>query len=116
MDNCEVQEMTGEGYSSTIILNRLGEVQLPVEVKVTMDNGETQIYPWDGAERSAEIVVTGAYKVVQAEIDPEGKCMLDHNVLNNALMVTPRPGPIRSLSARLLTAFQHTLEFITLLV
>ena len=116
MDNCEVQEMTGEGYSSTIILNRLGEVQLPVEVKVTMDNGETQIYPWDGAERSAEIVVTGAYKVVQAEIDPEGKCMLDHNVLNNALMVKPHPGPIRSLSARLLTAFQHTLEFITLLV
>jgi len=116
VDNCEKLENTYDGYTSTLILNRLGEVTLPVEVKVTLDNGESSLYPWDGKERSAEIVIKGPHKIISAEIDPAKKIMLDHNLLNNLMKSKPNKGPVKSLSARLVTFFQHSLELISLLV
>ena len=116
-DACEVQsEEITDQYTSTVILHRLGEVQLPIEVKITKADGSSEIYNWDGQERSAEIEVSGPHKVVSAEIDPNYKITLDHNYLNNSLREKPDMGPVRSISARFITALQHTFEFISLLI
>ena len=117
IDACEIDEASAPDlYTSTVILHRLGEVRLPIEVKSTKADGSSEIYNWDGLERSAEIVVTGEQKVISAEVDPEYKISLDHNYLNNSYSVEQNLGPVRSLSARFITALQHSFELISLLI
>lgn len=117
IDACEIDEASASDlYTSTVILHRLGEVHLPIEVKITKADGSSEIYNWDGLERSAEIVVTGEQKVISAEVDPEYKISLDHNYLNNSYSVEQNLGPVRSLSARFITALQHSFELISLLI
>ena len=116
IDVCETGEEDSDIYKSTVILHRLGEIQLPIEVKITKADGSSEIYNWDGQERSAEIVVSGKEKVVSAEIDPSYKITIDHNYLNNSYRIEPALGPVRSLSARFITALQHSFELISLLI
>ncbi len=116
LDNCVSEKENNDQYISTVILHRLGEIQLPVVIKVTTSDGSAELYNWDGLERSAEIVLEGSSPIVSAEIDPEYRITLDHNYLNNSLTVEEKLAPARSLSARIITALQHSFELITMLI
>jgi len=116
--NCEVQETESQEttYKSTVILHRLGEIKLPVDIVMAFEDGQTETYQWDGKDRSSEITVTGIHKIISAKIDPEQKIYLDKNFLNNALSVEKKRSGIRAVCARFISGFQHVLETIALLV
>ncbi len=116
--NCEIQELDSEVsiYKSTVILHRLGEVKLPLEILVHFDDGHQETYQWDGKDRSSEITQTSTRRIISVEIDPEQKIYLDNNFLNNSLTIEKNHSGIRALSARFISGFQHILETISLLV
>ena len=117
-ENCEVQESETETtlYNSTVILNRIGEIKLPLEIKVTFDDDSYNIYQWDGQDRSSEIAITSTKKIIKAEIDPEQKIYIDKNFINNSLSIQENATGVRRLFAKFISGFQHLLETISIIV
>jgi hypothetical protein len=74
-------------YKSSIVIHRLGEVKLPIEVLIHFDNGKEILKTADGQARTLEIKLEGDSKVVWAKIDPKNKIPLDINSINNSLTV-----------------------------
>lgn len=79
-------------YKSIIIVHRIGEVKLPVEVLVHFNNGKEVIEKWDGQTRTKEFKYEGKNKIIWAKIDPFNKIPLDINVVNNSLTTEPESG------------------------
>ena len=61
----------------------LGEVRMPVEVRVVFADGSETEETWDGQYRWARFRYPGR-KVVRAEVDPHGKLAIDIDPSNNA--------------------------------
>lgn len=71
-----------EEFESQVHVERLGQIQLPVELLVTFENGETASELWSGEELFKIFHFRGA-KIEKAEIDPYHKIWLDANPVNN---------------------------------
>lgn len=80
MDKDTVSEIT-----SSIYVQRMGTMVMPVEVLVTMEDGSTRLLKWNGKERCKEFVITGTQRVVSAQIDPENKIACDVDIINNSV-------------------------------
>jgi len=79
---------------SSIYVQRMGTMVMPVEVLVTFENGETQTFNWDGRGRCKEFVVQGTSPVLKAEIDPEHKIACDIDFTNNSVQLKGAQNPI----------------------
>jgi len=79
---------------SSIFVQRMGTMKIPVEVLVTFDDGSTQLLHWDGQGRCKEFVIAGINRVVSAQIDPEGKVACDIDLLNNSVSIESIPNPV----------------------
>jgi hypothetical protein len=101
-------------YTSTVQLERLGEVMLPVEVAVHFDNGEKVLENWDGKERFRDFKYTGKRKVDWVKIDPEYKIKMDINYINNSLTNHPDRKPVRRYTNKLISFMQFFINFISL--
>jgi hypothetical protein len=77
-------------YHSTVFVRRWGEAILPVEVRVTFEDGEQVTETWDGRERWVRYDYQRPSKVRTVEVDPEHKLVLDVNYTNNTWMRTPQ--------------------------
>jgi hypothetical protein len=73
-------------YRSEIVVERLGTVRLPVDVRVAFDDGNQINERWDGQERWKRFEYTGPQKVEWAMVDPDRKIPLDVNLVNNSRM------------------------------
>ncbi len=71
-------------YRTIVTVQRLGEAQAPVDVLVAFDNGETVRERWDGQYRWVKYVYEKPSRVKWAEVDPEGKLVLDVDFTNNS--------------------------------
>ncbi|MEM9919028.1 MAG: M1 family metallopeptidase [Bacteroidota bacterium] len=105
-----------KSYRSKVILHRLGEVKLPVEVKITFDNGDEVVEYWDGLSRSVDFTFVGPHQISAAEIDPDRKLWLDANWLNNSYTFEKQSKGIRKYFSRFLTNLQHIMESINILI
>ncbi len=76
-------------YRTEVVVERRGEVRMPVDIVVTFDDGSETRESWDGLERWYRIDVTGTHQAVYAVVDPDGKLPLDANLLNNSRLRTP---------------------------
>ncbi len=87
--------LTGTGrlgpYESVVILARKGGIRLPVEFRVTFEDGSTRTDSWDGQERWKRYTYTHAAPVTEVTIDPHKKIPLDISLLNNSMTVSPDP-------------------------
>lgn len=70
-------------FESQVHLQRLGEIQLPVEVLVTFENGETIAEIWSGVEPYKIYYYSNETKIEMVEVDPYHKIRLDVNPTNN---------------------------------
>ena len=70
-------------YLSTLLLRRRGEAILPVEVELRFDDGTVERRSWDGAERWVRYRFVRAARLVEVELDPDGKLPLDVGILDN---------------------------------
>jgi hypothetical protein len=73
-----------ELFESKVIVSRLGEVKLPVEVFIKFVNGETLREQWDGQDRWKVFKYQKDTKVLSVEVDPDHKIPLDVNLTNNS--------------------------------
>lgn len=95
-------------YLSTVTLHREGGLILPVEVRVTFENGGVRLETWDGADPWKKFRYTGS-QVVKVEVDPDEKIPLDLTRLNNGWQAEPNPLPARSLVSKVRTVVQGML-------
>ncbi len=75
---------------SKVIVERLGDLTLPVEVLIGFDDGEEVLENWDGTERYTIFEYTGSSRAVWAKVDPYDKIPLDVNRINNSYTVKPQ--------------------------
>ena len=97
-------------YASKVILNRLGEVMLPVEVKIKFANGRVVMESWDGKSRSTEFNYSTDDKIISAEIDPEHKIDLERNFLNNSLVIQENKTGVKKYFLKLISKMQMAIE------
>lgn len=90
-----VPDEEGEGrYRSEVVVERIGEIRMPVSVEITFDDGSRVTEHWDGDARWKRFEYSGPQRVEWAVVDPQRKLVLDLNWLNNSRM---RSGGTRGL-------------------
>ncbi len=101
-------------YRSRVSLQRLGEVIMPVEIRVGLDNGEELTLFWDGKDRYKDLIIDyeNDVNVIWAKIDPDYKNLLDVNIANNSLTNKPDRKPVRRIGLHLRTVIQLFFSFI----
>ena len=85
-------DTTSEGdklYDSKVIIHRLGEVIMPIEILIHFDNGDEALETWDGKARTKEFSFERTEKIEWAKVDPDEKIKIDINMLNNGKTVNP---------------------------
>jgi hypothetical protein len=69
-------------HITTIRVRRLGQVAMPVQLRITLVNGEEVFREWDGVAKSETIEVRSAASARAVELDPEHR-LLETNRVNN---------------------------------
>ncbi len=100
-------------YRSSVMVRRLGEMTLPVEVEIEMSDGHIEREMWDGVEQIRTFEYTSPNRIVTAEIDPERKIWIDRNFLNNRKSERKEPGVVRMQWLKALHRIQNLMESIT---
>jgi len=96
-------------FKSNVILHRLGEMKLPVEVLLVFEDGTEKLEQWDGRSNSFRMEFKEPSKLISAEIDPEQKIYIDKNFINNSYSVK-KSGSIKQFFNRFLMNTQQALE------
>ncbi|MCX6169362.1 MAG: M1 family metallopeptidase [Ignavibacteriales bacterium] len=96
-------------YKSIIVVHRIGEVKLPIEILVHFNNNKESLEKWDGQARSREFKYEGKNKIVWAKIDPFNKIPLDINVVNNSLTTEHESGVFIKYAAKFLFWAQNVM-------
>jgi hypothetical protein len=97
---------------STVTVSRLGDIKLPVEVRVSFDDGSEVMEWWDGKDRNVSFTYRRGVRVEKAIVDPRGRIPIDMNVINNSRAATPPSAPARPFTARLVFWLQTLLQFV----
>ncbi|MBP1654296.1 MAG: peptidase, partial [Bacteroidetes bacterium] len=100
---------------ATVTVSRLGDITVPVEVRVFFEDGTEITEWWDGRERNASFSYRRGSRAVKAIVDPGGKILADVNVINNSRAAAPDSSPARPLAARLVFWLQTLLQSVGVL-
>ncbi len=101
-------------YTAVAMIDRVGEVMLPVEVLIHFTNGDEVLEVWDGRERYKDFTYTGFRQIEWVKIDPDYKIAMDVNMVNNSLSESPSRTPVRRIANKLLAFFQFYLSIMML--
>ncbi len=93
----------------SVTVARQGELRVPTEVLVTFADGSTVIEPWDGYERERTLEYPDRAPIRRAEIDPEGKVVVDLQWADNGLSRRLEVSAWLALATRLLYYLQNAL-------
>jgi hypothetical protein len=99
-------------WISEVVVHRVGELVMPVDVKIVFEDGSEKRETWDGGKpgepRWKRYTYETAKPVAWAEVDPDGKLLLDTNRSNNGKRVEPDAAPRR----RFTSWFENTLSIL----
>ena len=101
-------------YISTVQINRIGEVMLPLDILVHFDNGDQVYETWTGKERFKDYNYTGKRKVDWVKIDPDYKIKMDVNLINNSMTLSPDRKPVRRYTDKLIAFMEFFINIISL--
>ena len=79
-------------YESQVVVYRMGEVKLPIEILIHFEDGKEVLENWNGQTRTVEFKYETKSKIVWARVDPNYKIPLDINLVNNSLTTEPESG------------------------
>ncbi len=109
------RDLKEDRYQTEIIVRRLGEVKLPVDVLIVFEDGEEFRDTWDGQYRWKKYTFQKPARIKKAVVDPEFKLVLDINRTNNSMMrKSNKLAPLKWVS-NWMVWLQHALEFFTIL-
>ncbi len=101
-------------FQSEVLVRRLGEVKIPVDVRVVFEDGSETIEKWDGQYRWKRFKYLGPQRVKRAIVDPDFKLVIDINRTNNSKTIKPnRLAPWKWVSNWMLW-LQHAMEVFTI--
>ncbi|MFQ6003591.1 MAG: M1 family metallopeptidase, partial [Candidatus Zixiibacteriota bacterium] len=100
-------------YQTKVLLNRLGEIKIPVEILIELEDGEQIERTWDGQERWHKLEVETKSRIKSVTIDPENKIILDINVNNNSLTTKSQDSVIFELCSQYLFWMETFVQWIT---
>ncbi len=101
-------------YESEVMVRRLGEVKIPVDVLVVFEDGTEIREKWNGQYRWKKFQYTSPSRIRMAVVDPDFKLVIDIDRTNNSKVRKPKKiGPLKWTSQWLLW-LQHALEFFTI--
>jgi hypothetical protein len=89
-------------YNSNVLIYRLGEVAMPVEILVHFDSGQEILETWDGRDRTYNLIYNKPAKVIWAKVDPYNKISMDVNRINNSYTTEPESTVINKYFAKFL--------------
>jgi hypothetical protein len=101
-------------YLSEVLVWRLGEIKIPVDLLVIFDDGTKILEIWDGQYRWKKFIYKTPSRITGAVVDPEFKLVSDVNRTNNSCVVKPNRIAAYKWTNRWLAWFQHALEFFSL--
>ncbi len=105
-DSLAIKPLADSLYKCEVMLQRLGEVMLPVEVLVHFTDGHETLLNWDGKERYKGIQVLSNSRIRWVKIDPEYKIRMDVNFINNSLTYEPEWIPVKRMTSKLISVLQ----------
>ncbi len=97
-------------YNPEVMIHRVGEIKLPVDILIHFGNGERVLKTWDGKKRTKIFKFKNTAKVDWVKVDPNYKITMDINLTNNSLTVKPK----RKVVEKYTTKFLFWLENIML--
>ncbi len=102
-------------YSASVIVGRRGDMRLPVDVLVRFADGREVRERWDGEAPYVTFTYRSPSPIREARVDPEGKILLDTNLINNSRSVEPSSVPVWKYSTKILFWFQNLLYVVGLI-
>lgn len=99
-----------KSYKSKVVLNRLGEVYVPVDVLIKFENGDEIRETWDGKARSVDFSYEKPSKVLWAKVDPDNKILIDVNLMNNSLTLEPKSSTAWKMALKFLFMLQNMMQ------
>ena len=103
-------------YQAKVVIERVEEMMLPVEVLITFFDGHTILEKWDGKARSKTFFYERNVGVVSAQIDPEGKNYLDRDYLNNSYTYQANTTAVRKYVGNFMFWLQNIMQSMVALV
>ncbi len=97
-----VEGVKSEKIKSKILVHRQGGVVLPVDLRVTYEDGTQETVAWSGEENTKIFIFENDTKVITAEIDPEYKLYIDVNLNNNSLTLEPKKTPSLKIGSKMM--------------
>jgi hypothetical protein len=110
----KITEESKGSFRSRVLVSRLGEVELPVTVRIGFDGGDTLTERWDGKDRWKEFTYIRPDRVIWATVDPDQKIFVDTNYLNNSKAVDPESFAIRKYFVKMLFWIQNALQTVAI--
>jgi hypothetical protein len=95
-----VRQPANRRFRNEVVVERRGEVQMPVDILLNFDDGSETHESWDGRERWHRLDITGTVRASYAIVDPKDKLPLDVDRLNNSRMRSPSTRGIARLAGR----------------
>ena len=100
---------------SRVTVARLGEVRIPVTVRIGFEDGKVVDERWDAAATTHVLIHRGPSRVRWASVDPEHAVLLDVNFNNNSLTLAPPRSGIWKVTAGFLFWVQNILHTLSLI-
>jgi hypothetical protein len=101
-------------YESEILVSRLGEVRMPVDVLIHFEDGKQVREHWDGQARWKQYTYTGLNKADWAKVDPDNVLAIDINVNNNSKTMEPISQPVWKYTVKFLYWMQNVIQYSSL--
>jgi hypothetical protein len=103
-----------KSYKNEVVVVRKGELIFPQEVLIVFEDGEEIRERWDGKNRWTRFTYYKPVQLRSAQLDPEGKILLDINHLNNSLTRNPNKiSPLKH-ALDLMLKFQKLLTVVSM--
>ena len=71
-------------YACRALVQRRGDLELPVSIELEMEDGSRATYAWNGRGNHFVVRHVDAHRVRSVWVDPHQAVLLDENLLNNA--------------------------------
>ncbi|MFC2164391.1 M1 family metallopeptidase [Acidobacteriota bacterium] len=102
-------------YRSEVLVRRVGEVRIPVDVSIVFEDGSEIREAWDGQYRWKKYIYEGPLRLKRALVDPDHKLVIDLDRTNNSKVMKPNKlAPLKWVS-NWLVWLQHALETLAFL-
>ena len=76
-------------YESRVLVRRLGDFVVPVEIALKFEGKPVERVRWDGRDAFKRLVIVRPEKLEWASVDPDHSLLIDANWLNNSRRVQP---------------------------